>query len=442
MPKRKLTDAFVQTVKASQGQIDYWDAKVEPFALRVSYGGAKSWLILPRILQGGVWKQTRVTLGRYPAMSLAEAREMAEEALKLASQGKDPRELRAQKKSALEEESRNTFGALADEFLAKYVKRKALRATTARDYNRFLKLEPVIAGWQKRPVVSITRRDVLDALDAIVDRRAAVGANRFLAAIRRFFGWCAERDILQTPPTDRVKPPTKEKKKERELSPAEIGEVYLAMQELGGVNAANCRGDIFGAVLMILLLTGQRRGEVAGMRWDELQGLDGEAPFWELPGSRTKNHLPHVLPLAPQVVEILRSVPRIARSPFVFTTTGDTAVSGFSKAKTSLDAIIAARRKKARISAAMPRFTVHDLRRTVSTRLHGDLGTPPHIVEAVLNHVSGFRAGVAGTYNRASYLEDKRSALAAWAEYVDSLAGNGKAGNVVPLRAAGRGANG
>ena len=142
-------------------------------------------------------------------------------------------------------------------------------------------------------------------------------------------------------------------------------------------------------------------------------------------GERTKNGMPHVVPLSRQAAAILRALPRIGTSRFVFTTSGKTHVSGFSKSKKRLDALIARRRLEQGIQEPLPDFVVHDLRRTVSTRMHEELGIAPHIVEAVLNHVSGYRSGVARTYNRARYMDEKRKALAAWADHVQRLVESG-----------------
>jgi integrase len=157
----------------------------------------------------------------------------------------------------------------------------------------------------------------------------------------------------------------------------------------------------------MLLLTGCRLNEVAGMRWAE---LSNDGSVWMIRGDRTKNHRPHVVPLPPVARALLNHVPRIEGSPFVFTTTGHSPVSGWSKTKARLDAVMAPDRQ----------WRLHDLRRTAATGM-ADIGIPPHIVEAALNHVSGAKTGVAGTYNRAAYTQEKRAALERWAAHVAGL---------------------
>jgi integrase len=169
----------------------------------------------------------------------------------------------------------------------------------------------------------------------------------------------------------------------------------------------------------VLLLTGQRRGEVAGMRWSELKDIDTQNAIWVLPSNRTKNKQSHLVPLTPSVRELILDMPRV--SQFVFTTTGKTPVSGFGKVKKRLDARINQMTLKDELSS-IPHWTVHDLRRTMVTHMNEKLGIPPHVVEAVVNHSSGLaKAGVAGVYNRALYLEDRRQALHKWQSKIGEI---------------------
>jgi integrase len=172
------------------------------------------------------------------------------------------------------------------------------------------------------------------------------------------------------------------------------------------------------------MLTGQRRTEVAGMRWRE---IDMDARIWTLPADRTKNHHEHLVPLSDPVVDILcerqSEQAQIGMdTPLVFTSTGTSPFSGWSRSKARLDG-----------RANVVSWTLHDLRRTLVTRMAEDLRIAPHVVEAVVNHVSGTRAGVAGVYNRALYLDERRAALDAWAGYVLRLVGEFEADNVVEL---------
>jgi integrase len=177
--------------------------------------------------------------------------------------------------------------------------------------------------------------------------------------------------------------------------------------------------SIFAPVIKVLLLTGQRRAEVAGISWTELHELDGDTAYWEIPGNRTKNKQRHIVPLTPAVRSLIQGMPRIGA--LVFTTTGTTPVSGFGKVKTRLDASLDKLSVECGGDPIKP-WTLHDLRRTMVTTMNEKLEVAPHIVEAIVNHVSGIaKSGVAGVYNRALYLEGRRSALAKWAGYLSAL---------------------
>lgn len=417
MPRLRLTDAAIKRVRLparNEPQIDLWDT-ISPVAIRLSYGGARSWICQPRVLREGRWVPARITLGRWPEMSLADARRQARAAVDAAADGKDPKGMARTHRALLEVRSRDTFALVAEDFMARYFNSHPRAARTKAAYKQLLLVGEDLANWRDRPISSITRRDVLDVIDQIMDRDAPATANRTLAYLKRFLSWCVEREILLASPVAGMRRPAEERARDRALSAKEIPEVWAAFDAEGGM---------FGSIFKLLLLTGQRRGEVAGLTIDELVDLDGAAAQWELPSTRTKNGRPHVVPLAPQAVAILKSRPRFAGSRLLFTAGGKAPTSGLSKAKDRIDSIIAANRKAAGIAEAMPHWTAHDLRRTFSTGTHGEpLSVPPHVVEAVLNHISGHRAGVAGTYNRALYREEKKRALEAWADYLDRLIG-------------------
>jgi integrase len=233
-----------------------------------------------------------------------------------------------------------------------------------------------------------------------------------LAYLRKFFGWCAERDIIGTVPTDRIRSPHPEVKRDRVLTEEELRYV---------VRAVDCEQSIFRPLIRILLLTGQRRAEVAGMLWSELRDLECDKAWWEIPGQRTKNKHTHLVPLSRTVRDLLLQLPRVG--DFIFTTTGETPVSGFGKMKARLDARIYSMRQSDGLGQ-LPPWTLHDLRRTLVTVMNEKLGIAPHVVEAVVNHASGSaKAGVAGVYNRALYLEDRRRALNAWESWLTSQVG-------------------
>jgi integrase len=402
MPKTRLTVAAVERLKPPEaGQIEYFDTHLPAFGLRISYSGTKAWFVTTRV-DG---KLTRITLGRHPAITLAEARDNARQVIEQAKAGKDPREIQAEARRQKEHERRTTFGGIVELFMQRHVRRN-LRPNTAREYRRILQ-GPDTEDWQSRPITSITKADVVDLLHRIEARGSPAAANRALAYLSKFFNWCLEQDQLTASPAARVRALTSTRSRERVLSPEELVWVWKG---LDGWTST------FAALFKILLLTGQRRAEVGGMRWAELRDLGNDQAVWELPATRTKNRQAHLVPLATEVQDILSGLPRIG--PLVFTSRSERSISGFSKAKAVLDERITALRVKAGL-APLPAWTLHDLRRTMVTMMNERLGIAPHIVEAVVNHISGpSKRGVAGVYNRALYLDERRRALEAWATFV------------------------
>jgi integrase len=408
MPKTKLTSAAVEKIKPPlSGQVEYFDRYLPAFGLRVSYKGTKSWFVTTRV-NGQL---VRLTIGRYPAIPLVKARDEARRLFNLAQAGTDPRLEKIDEKRKRDERRRNTFGKCADEFLETYVARR-LRPSTMREYKRFL-AGPDTHHWQRRPIESIAKRDVLDVLDSIEGRGSPGAAARALAYLGKFFNWCAERDIIETVPTDRIRPSHPPTSRDRVLSEEEL--VYI-------VSAVEADETIFGPLFKLLLLTGQRRGEVAGMKWSEIRSLESDAAVWEIPGNRTKNKQTHIVPLVSGVLAMLNGLPRTG--DLVFSVTGETPVSGFGKAKARLDAAINQLREHDHL-APLPPWTLHDLRRTMVTVMNEKLGIAPHVVEAVVNHMSGSaKAGIAGVYNRALYLDDRRKACEAWSGYLARYMGS------------------
>jgi integrase len=398
----KLTAAAVEKIKPPpSGQIEYFDRLLPSFGLRVSYKGSKSWFVMTRV-EG---KLIRMTLGKSPAIPLAMARDEARRLMNMAASGQDPRLEKSEAKRKREEQHRSTFGVCAEEFLERYVATR-LRPSTMREYKRIL-TGPDTRHWQGRPISSITKREVLDVIEKMEGRGSPGAAARALAYLGKFFNWCAERDIIQIVPTDRIRASHPTTKRDRVLSDEELTYVIRVIDE---------EQSVFGPLFMILLMTGQRRGEVAGMRWNEIKDFNMGEALWEIPGERTKNKQAHIVPLPPAVCEVLNTLPRTG--DLVFTTTGETPVSGFGKAKARLDARIAELREEDGLEG-VPSWTLHDLRRTMVTMMNEKLGIAPHVVEAVVNHVSGLaKAGVAGVYNRALYLDDRKHALTEWSRHL------------------------
>lgn len=385
--------------------------------------GAMSWAVRYRF-QG---KPRKATLGPYPAVGLVEARQEAGKALRAVEEGRDPASEKAAHKAALKAgtpvEDRDLVRNVVDDHLKRAIRGKNRSAALTEK----LFSNHVTPAWGERKIQSITRRDVIELTDAIVDRGEPYAANRVFAAVRRLMNWCLERGILDTSPCTGLKPPGAETSRDRVLSDEEIRVLWQATEEVG---------EPFGTMFRLLVLTGQRREEVAGMRYAE---LDGTA--WTIPADRAKNGQPHLVPLSGQALAALKPVKRIAGKPgYVFTTTGEAPVSGFSRAKERLDkAMLTIMQKEAKEAGddpddvESPAWRIHDLRRTAATGM-ARLRIQPHVIEAVLNHRSGKISGVAKVYNRFEYQEEKAAALAAWGRRVAQIVAGTPTGNVVELR--------
>jgi len=331
-----------------------------------------------------------------------KARREAKRLLGLVADGKDP----ADAKVEASLQAADTLRKIADQYLA--AAKKKQRPRTHSEVARYL-----LAAWKPLHAVSvfkITRRHIAARVADIAEQHGSVSAARARTALSTMFNW-AIREGLDIPgnPVLGTNRPEQPKSRDRVLSEAELAEIWRA-----------CGVDDYGRIIRLLIITAQRRDEVGGMQWPE---LDSVAEQWILPGARTKNHREHILPLVAGAVALLP--PRRLGRDYVFgdgpRREGDKhrGFSGWSKPKAALDARILAARKKVDADAKpLSHWTVHDLRRTAATVMADRLGVLPHIVEAILNHVSGHRAGVAGVYNRALYQVEMRDALERWTQHL------------------------
>lgn len=400
----KMTAKMVEAVRPTEVRQEIPDALLPGLYLVVQPSGVKSWAY--RFRSSG--RTAKATLGRYPALGLAEARQAAAAAARRVATGGNPTEEKKAARREQEAKARDTVAAQVDDYFRRHL--SGLRSGDAA--LGFLRRGPV-AAWGDRGIASITKRDVVDLLDTMVDRGSPIAANRTLAHIRAFFTWAVDRDVVVRSPAEAVRAPVAERSRDRVLTDAEIGVFW---------NAAVAQGQPFGHVHRLLLLTGQRLREVAGMNEREIAGS-----VWTIPGDRAKNGVPHHVPLSKPALEIIRDLKRLESSTLYFTTTGKTPVSGFQRAKANLDQLMA---KAA--DEPVPPFVIHDLRRTAASGM-ARLGVAPHVIEAVLNHRSGVVSGVAAVYNRADYLREKRAALDGWARHIHKLVGDRPTNVVVTL---------
>lgn len=389
----KLTKATAAELRCppEKAEIFAWDDALPGFGLRVNRGGRSTWFVQYRA--GG--KQRRQSIGTLATMSADEARRRAKVALGAVADGEDPQ---AERKTA-KAQAAVTFGSVVPRYLAYAEPRQ--RSTHHADTRRYLERHWVPLA--DMPINKIERADVSARLSAIAAEHGPYSANRARAALSAFFAWGMGDGVAAQNPVIGTHKSVEEKARDRVLTDAELRAVW----HLSGA------GD-FPAIVRLLILTGQRRDEVAGMAWS---AIDRAGAVWTIPGERAKNGKPHLVPLAPAALAVIGTVHERAGRDLLFGS-GDGAFQGFGNAKDRLDAAMAADSGK-----PVPAWRLHDLRRTVATRM-GDLGVQPHAIEAVLNHVSGSRAGVAGVYNRSLYAAEKRAALNLWAERVAALVNN------------------
>ncbi len=343
-------------------------------------------------------RQRRLTLGKYPALGLAKAREKARAALDQLDHGVDP----AAHRKSLQGGSTDAFEGAADLFLERYARRHQRHP----ERTEYLIKKYVRPEWQGRKLDSIGRGDVALLVDGIAESGAPVMANRVLTVIKKLFNWAVARDLLEANPAAGVQAPGKETARDRVLTDTELKDFWEGCKGLGYP---------FGPLFQLLILTGQRRDEVARLAWPDI-----EEDLWTLPREITKSDRRHVVPLSGLAAETIKAIPQMVDCNLLFPSRNglDRPVSGFSKAKAQLDSL-----------SGVEDWRLHDLRRTMASGL-ARLRTPPHVIEAVLNHRSGTISGVAAVYNRYGYLEEKRLALEAWARHVAGLTTD----NVVQLQ--------
>jgi integrase len=421
-----LTDLSIKKLGLPDARKEIPDGRITGLYLVHQPSGARSWAVRYRF----AGQPKKLTLGSYPAVDLATARRRAQEALGDVAGGKDPAAVKqASRAAAKSEDSR--LDRIAASYVERYVKRNVGEAW-GREIERLLNVE-ILPKLGEKHLGAVKKSDILDLVDAIIDRGSPITANRTFAVLRQLFNWAIDRDLIKASPMPKSAP-APETARDRVLSDDEIQLAWRAFETVGWP---------FGPIGKLLLLTGARRDEVAEGTWSE---IDFEAKTWTIPATRTKNDEAHEIPLSDPAVDILRSLPRFAgKSGFVFTTNGRTAVSGFSKSRLAVDAAVLkilkerarSRGEDAEAVAALPHWTIHDCRRTVATNLQ-KLGVRLEVTESVLNHTSGSRAGIVRVYQRHKYQGEKRQALDSWARKLDSIITGVTGDNVVEL-ATGRG---
>jgi integrase len=375
--RRALTAAAVAKIKPpSTGHADYFDKGWPGLCLRVSYGGAKSWDYYFR-LHG---KLKRITLGRYPSMSLVEARAKWREAKEAAAKGEDPTWQRPTHS--------DEFGAVALDWLQR-------DQSTNRSYDDVRKIieREVLPFLGGRNIGTIKRRDITSLIDKIHDRGAVIYARRVHAHLHRLFRWSVGRGIIDKNPMEDLPKVGEEVERDRVLTDAELKKIWHASTGKAG------------AVVRLLMLTAARKSEISELRWSEVhkEGI-------HLTGDRTKNGEARIIPLTKPAAKIISQQPMIQDCAFVFAgRNATTPLNGWSKIKVALD-------KRSKVQD----WRLHDIRRTVATGLQR-LGVSLQVVEAILGHTAGSRAGIIKIYQRHTYGDEVRESLELWANQLQKI---------------------
>jgi integrase len=372
-----------------------WDDSIKGLAIRINDKGNRRWIIQ--------WKQhgrtRRLNLGTFPNMGAEQARKIALKKFALIQDGHDPHQEKADKRKA----HAHTFLSVAKDYVAAK-KLEDLRPGTIYDTQRYL------LGTEKRkgieyvkqlytaPISTITRADIASVVNRVTREHGRAAAGQMRQKLLEMFKWAMQCGCIEKNPViDSIKPTTNAPRK-RVLGDDELAAVW---KEAGD-------GD-YGRIVKLLILTGARRQEIGGMRWTEIKNNE-----WTLPEERSKNREALTLPLTPLALSIIQNAPRQLHRDHVFGTRADEGFTMWGEMKEDLD-----ERLKDKVKEP---WVIHDLRRSVATRM-GDIGIMPHIVEVILNHLSGHKAGPAGVYNRSVYRDEVRAAMMKWSDHVEALVG-------------------
>jgi len=428
MATASITKRTVDAAKPATRDQFIWDDGVPGFGLKVTPAGSRVYVYQYRIARPGEAERTpakRYTIGKHGKLTPDQARKLAKELAALVEQGVDPRQRDLDAFAAKDEaewlahEKARLEGELAFEnvvalWLDHYENEMDRRPSSVRLAKLVVDnhLKPKLSG---KAMPHIGRADLQAIIDAIPARQRGMRRAVF-AYTSVLFGWATKRGHIAGNPLTNMAKPEAPRARDRVLSDQELAAVWKGTATLG---------DPFGPFFRLLMLTGQRRSEVAAISWAE---LDRGSAMWTIPADRAKNGVAHIVPLtAAAVAELDRlskaeggdhatHAPNWPNVGFVLTTTGRTPISGITKAKTALDAAVA----KGREGEAIAPWRLHDLRRTMATGFQR-LGIRFEVTEATLNHVSGAKGGIAGIYQRHDWKEEKRSALEAWARHVAKI---------------------
>ena len=395
--KYRINKRFLSTLQVPpKGEKVYWDEELRGFGVRVLASGIKSFIIYRRLSPRDQYKET---LGRVGELKIGEARRIAEARIGELANGKNPAADQRKAKA-------NTFAALAEVYITRHCSQKKSGAEDERMIRKDL-----LPTWGTLPTKDITRRMVIELLDSIKDRGAPIQSNRVLSLIKRMFNFGFARDLVEHNPTFKVKPGG-ENARQRVLTDLEIKAFWEKLPDMDRA------GRQVEAVLQLILVTAQRRGEIVAMEWSEIEG-----DLWTIPEEKSKNGLAHRVPLSPLALSILEGIPRHGK--YVFPRRIG---SGYAKGQHMAPRSVSHAVNTNRELFDIPHWTPHDLRRTAASRI-ASMGASQQTIEKILNHVL---PGIMAVYNRHGYDSEKRLALDAWADKLRQIL-EGKGADVIPM---------
>jgi integrase len=393
----KFYEGFADKLTIPEGarDVQVFDEDVPGFGIRKFNTGLAVYFVKYNVGK----QQRRKKLAKVVRGNLKAMRALATVVLAKARLGTDTvgDEKKARAAELAEAAAGTTLGALVPKYLE--AREGELREKSYREIDRYL--TKTWASLHSRRLADIGRTDIVARVDELCVSPGKVSADRARVALSGLFSWAMERGHCENNPTASVKARANGTKRSRTLTEAELVQVWKG-----------CRDNEYGSIVRLLILTGQRRKEIGDLGWSE---VNFGKRLIDLPGERTKNHRAHVIPLSPAALTILEALPGALPSmrnrDLVFGF-GAGGFGGWAKCKAELDKRIGRLEKGP--------WVLHDLRRTLVTQL-SELGVAPHIVEAIVNHVGPHKAGIAGVYNHAEYLEERRKALDEWAEHILAL---------------------
>ena len=386
MPRIKLTKSAIDALPSPPTDVVYWDTASPGFGVKVTPKGRKVFIVLYRT--GGARSNLRkYTIGPYGRVTLHQARIAAQRVFAAKLEGRDPA---AEKREA----KRRVVADRVDDLLEDFIAQRLSKNRSVAEISRLLRRE-VGKPWAGRSIHEITKRDVVEIVTAIEQRGAPGAANKTLKSIKTFLLWCVGRAVLDRSPAEGVPLPAKEVARDRVLDDGELAQVILAARKIG---------EPYGDIVELLALTGQRREEVAGMSWKELELAQR---IWTIPKERTKNAKAHIVHLSRQALTVLSHADQ--RGSLVLSLLGTKRFQHFTYAKRRLDQL-----------SGVTGWRLHDLRRTCVSGM-ARLGVAPHVADKILNHQSGTISGVAAVYQRHEFLAERRVALDLWGAHVDQL---------------------